>query len=81
LRVKYQCPELARVKLEISPEIHVNGKLRSSNCATAWLSADTGSIDSVFIGLCVKRSDAISRLRVKLSTSKGKVAEACHARS
>ena len=41
--VKYQWPELARVKLEISPPIQVSGKLRSSNRATCWLSAVTVS--------------------------------------
>jgi hypothetical protein len=39
--VKYQWPELARVKLDISPDIHVSGKLRSSRRLTAWLSALT----------------------------------------
>jgi hypothetical protein len=39
--VKYQCPELARVKFDISPETQVSGILRSNNCATALLSAET----------------------------------------
>ena len=41
LSVKYQWPELARVKLEISPAIQVSGNERSSRRATAWLSAET----------------------------------------
>jgi hypothetical protein len=39
--VKYQWPDAARVKLEISPDIQAKGKLRSSIRDTAWLSADT----------------------------------------
>jgi hypothetical protein len=39
--VKYQWPELARVKFEISPDIHCKGKERSSRRATAWLRALT----------------------------------------
>ena len=33
--MKYQWPDAARVKLEISPEIHASGKLRSSRRATS----------------------------------------------
>ena len=38
LIVKYQCPEAACVKLEISPRTHIAGMLRSNNCPTAWFS-------------------------------------------
>jgi hypothetical protein len=43
LRVKYQWPEAARVKLEISPAIQVRGNERSSRRATAWFRALTVS--------------------------------------
>ncbi|CPN83036.1 Uncharacterised protein [Bordetella pertussis] len=36
LSVKYQWPEAAWVKLEISPRTHSDGMLRSSNWPTAW---------------------------------------------
>src|SRR5690349_2861480 len=36
LSVKYQCPDAACVKLEISPRTHSAGMLRSNNCPTAW---------------------------------------------
>src|SRR5690606_40576160 len=44
LRVKYQCPEAAWVKLETSPRTHSNGMLHSNNCPTAWLSWATDRI-------------------------------------
>ena len=45
-RVKYQCPEAARVTLEISPLTHASGKLRSSRRDTAWFSCVTVSISA-----------------------------------
>jgi hypothetical protein len=52
--VKYQWPDAARVKLDISPETHASGKLRSNIRATAWFNADTvstGGAISAFPGL------------------------------
>lgn len=43
LRVKYQCPEAALVKLEISPAIHTKGKLHSSISATVLFNSVTVS--------------------------------------
>ncbi|MNR17107.1 hypothetical protein D3C85_1337490 [compost metagenome] len=47
LSVKYQCPEAACVKLEISPRTHNAGMLRSNNCPTAWFSWATVRISRV----------------------------------
>jgi c-di-GMP-binding flagellar brake protein YcgR len=50
LSVKYQCPDAARVKLEISPEIQASGKFLSNIRATAWFRAETVSAGGMDIG-------------------------------
>jgi uncharacterized membrane protein len=54
--VKYQWPEAACVKFEISPETHASGKLRSSILATAWFSAETVIAGGVVLGFVDKIS-------------------------
>jgi hypothetical protein len=44
LREKYQCPEDAFIKLDISPEIQNEGKLCSRSSLTKWLISLTEKI-------------------------------------
>src|SRR5690606_26736744 len=46
-KVKYQWPDAAWVKLEISPRTHNDGMLRSNNWPTAWFSWATVMISRV----------------------------------
>ncbi|MEE9940698.1 hypothetical protein WJ974_09725 [Achromobacter xylosoxidans] len=61
LSVKYQCPEAACVKFEISPRTHSAGMLRSNNCPTAWFSWATVRISRVNT-LFVTASSIVIRL-------------------